>query len=162
MNTSNLKEAFPEFVEKYGEDTKLQFFFSPAQSLVSQMMPDAAEPGVVFEKNGTIKSTMNFTGVLMVEKESEHENDFEPVWQLGVSMTSKFKVTQKKNKSTGVQESKVAFKSASLDQLIVRDMEGEELSDQAVLITTGFNHAVDEFANYEPFDLQDLEEDDVL
>ena len=64
-------------------------------------MPDAAAPGVVFEKNGTIKNTTNFTGMLFVARDSSEENDFEPVWNMGLSITSKFKVTSKKIKKTG-------------------------------------------------------------
>lgn len=95
------------------------------------MLPDVKKSGMIIEKNGTIRANLGLSGVLNIENSPiEHPNEWEPVWNFGFMISAKAKVSFKKDKKTGFKHLRAEFKSAEIDQILITDMEGNELSDE--------------------------------
>lgn len=68
LNINIIGTVLPGLIEEYGENKKIDLFFSQSHSLFKKAYPKAKMSGVYIDKNGNWKIQANVFAVLMVER----------------------------------------------------------------------------------------------
>jgi len=122
MTTDSLGLAYPDFLDTYGKGKRIEVFLTFDHLKLEEMLPDAKKSGMIIEKNGTIKVNFGLSGVLNVENNPiEQPNVWEPVWDFAFMVSAKAKVSFKRDKKTGVKKIRAEYRSAEIDQILIKD-----------------------------------------
>lgn len=136
MTTTTLGTVFPDIVEEYGKDKKLDIVLSPSHDLFLDGVPDAKPTGVYMDKNGNWKIQFN----LPFQVNIETFGNWEPIRNVYVTLVAKAKLTTNSTESGKVLN--FSPKAVTITQLVIKKGE-EEMSMEQMLIESMLNIQLD-------------------